>query len=236
MSAGAGEFSDDRPRSAVSPTSAGAAPATAERVAEIVAAAEASAKRMLEQTEERVRDRIAEADRAAENRIVAAEAEAQEIIAHAQGEAEKAIGDATSEALAIVARAQDNAASVLSEAQSEAAAATAQAEERAHEFLRHARGTASDVNSEGLEIVANLREMGDAMRSNAQRLMRDIQQIHSQLVARLDRIDGGASGAEPDSVARRGRRRDLEPRGRSTAAAVGDDGDALDVPEFIPPE
>ena len=51
------------------------------------------------------------------------------------------------------------------------------------------RTTASDVRSEGLQIAADLREMGDSLRSNAERLLRDVQRIHSQLVARLDRID-----------------------------------------------
>src|SRR5581483_10791082 len=97
----------------------------ADRVGAIVAAAEDSARRMVDQTEQRVRERIAEGDRAAENRVRAAEEEAQDILSEAQAEASrlvqsaqaegaKAVSDATSEALTIVGRAQENADKVLS--------------------------------------------------------------------------------------------------------------------------
>jgi vacuolar-type H+-ATPase subunit H len=203
----------------------------ADRVAAILEAAEQSAKRMLEQTEERVRERIAEGERAAQNRITAAEEEAAEILAQARAEAEKAKGDATGEALAIMARAQEDADSVLSEARQEALKATDAAQERSRELLRGARATAGEVQTEGLEIVGDLRELGDAMRSNAERLLRDVQGIHSALVERLDQIDGAFAAADREQG---GRPRARPARDRELPAPP-DNGEVLDVPEFIPP-
>ena len=203
----------------VRPSSAATA---ADRVASIVGAAEDAARRMLEQTEERVRERIAEGDRAAENRVRAAEEEAQEILAQARAEASKAVGDATGEALAIMARAQENADTVMSEARQSATKEEEEIKERARELLFDARTTASDARSEGLEVAANLRDMGDSLRSNAERLLRDVQRIHSQLLARLDRIDAGPGQAPA-------------PRRSPGAEPPADNGEVLDVPEFIPP-
>ena len=116
------------------------------------------------------------------------------------------MGDATGEALAIVARAQENADTVMSEARAAATKEQDEIKERARELLCDARATASDVRSEGLEIAANLREMGDSLRSNAERLLRDVQRIHSQLVARLDRIDAGAGTGAAEAARRPGAR------------------------------
>jgi vacuolar-type H+-ATPase subunit H len=212
----------------------------ADRVGSIVAAAEAAGERIRAEAERRMRDRIAEADRAAEHRVRAAEEEAAEILATARKEAaqlvqsgraegEEAKTTATSQALTIIGRAQENADSTLAEATAEATRLREQAEERARELLRDARSAASDVRTEGLELAGNLREMGDSMRSNAERLLRDVQMIHSRMVAEIDRTDGGASrlpvrSSEP-LVRDRERRR----------ASLSDGGEVLDVPEFIPP-
>jgi hypothetical protein len=81
--------------------------------------------------------------------------------------------------------------------------------------------------------VGNLREMGNSLRANAERLLGDVQRIHSQLTAqitRAERATGIASGT-PGRRAR-GSAPDLPSNvGRTSPAA--DDG--LDVPEFIPP-
>jgi vacuolar-type H+-ATPase subunit H len=196
-----------RPRG---PGRARSAAAAAEQVAAIVGAAEESAKRMVQQTEERVRERIAEGERAAQNRVTAAEEEADELRHEAEGKA-----------LDIVARAEENADKVLGQAREDAAQMRAEAEARARDVLRDARTAASDVRTEGLEIVDNLREMGDSLRSNAERLLRDVQMIHSRMLAELDRVDGGIA-PEPT------------PRRRSARPPTGE-GDAFDVPEFIPP-
>jgi vacuolar-type H+-ATPase subunit H len=210
----------------------------AERVGSIVAAAEAAGERIRAEAEQRMRDRIAEADRAAEHRVRAAEEEAAEIIATARKEAaelvksgraegEEAKTTATSQALTIIGKAQENADATLAEATADATRAREQAEERARELLRDARSAASDVRTEGLELAGNLREMGDAMRSNAERLLRDVQMIHSRMVAEIDRADGGA-GRVPSAV-----RESLPGERRRTA--LSDGGEVLDVPEFIPP-
>ena len=124
----------------------------------------------------------------------------------------------------------------MSEATEAAAAAVNDAEQRARELLRDARTAASDVRTEGLELVGNLREMGDSLRSNAERLLRDVQMIHSRMMAQVDRIDGGAGRASagpawsPSSRAASGRG-----RGRVGGFESPSDDDVLDVPEFIPP-
>lgn len=213
-----------------SPTTAVAA----ERVAQIIAAAEDSAKRMLEQAEERVRERIAEADRAAENRVRAAEEEAEEIRALAQAEAAKTISDAAGEALTIVARAQESADSVMSDATAAAVVERDEIEARSRDLLYEARTTASDVRTEGLEIVSNLREMGDSMRSNAERLLRDVQRIHTQLLARLDRIEAEPR-PEPAAAVRPQAGGETPQTAPSRGGEPTEDGEVLDVPESLPP-
>jgi vacuolar-type H+-ATPase subunit H len=151
-----------------------------------------------------------------------AETEAAAVRGCARADSAKAVADATSEAWAIVGRAQKNADKVLGEAREDAGRMRSEAETRAREILRDARSAASDVRTEGLEIVDNLREMGDSLRSNAERLLRDVQMIHSRMLAQLDRVDGGIT---PEPAPRRGR----------SARSEADEGDAFDVPEFIPP-
>ena len=136
----------------------------------------------------------AKAEATSEALTVVARAQDQAEITRA--EAEMAKTQATSEALAIVARAQDSAEAAMAEANAAAAKAKTEAEERARELLREARSTAGDVKAEGLELVENLRQMGDSLRSNAERLLRDVQMIHSRMVAQLDRADGGVGPGE----------------------------------------
>ena len=86
--------------------------------------------------------------------------------------------------------------------------------------MNNARTTANEIRTDGLEIVSNLREMGDSLRANAQRLLRDVQEIHSRMMAAIDQKEAEL-GLEPAPRAR-----------RSTRSA---EGEPLDVPEFIPP-
>jgi hypothetical protein len=217
----------------------------ADRVASILGAAEQTAERMRREAEERMRERIAEADRAAANRVTAAEEEAADILRQAREEAgrlrdagrseiEQAKTTAADAGAAILARANEDAEKIRSEAESAAvearsaaAEALADAERRARDLLRAARTSASDVRTEGLEIAGNLTEMGESLRKNAQRLLRDVQLIHSRLVAEIDRADAelGIDSHLP--------RADAAQRGGSLPRP--DDGEALDVPEFIPP-
>ena len=212
--------------------------AAAERVASIVSAAEQAAERIRQQAEQRMDARIAEGERAANNRVLAAEEEAAEIVKWAQeeaarlretgqAEAEKAVAQATSEAGQIIATAQESAQQTVSEANEAAAKLRADADERARAVWlawRDARTAASDARSEGLELVGNLREMGDSLRSNAERLLHDIQTIHSRMIAQIDRADGGAGRAAAGSGTGA---RSLLPRDSA-------EEEVLDVAEFIP--
>lgn len=222
--------------------------ATADRVGTIVAAAERMAETMRLQAESRMRDRIAEGERAAQNRVRAAEEEAAEILKAARSDAEQAKTVAASEALAILAKAHDDADRTRGEAEAMKTAATAEVREivararqeaqasiatakaQSREILGAARVATASVHSEGTELVSNLREMGDSLRSNAERLLRDVQAIHSRMVAQLDRVDGGATRIPASRVSER----DAGARRRAREAGPADP-DELSVPEFIPP-
>jgi hypothetical protein len=75
---------------------------------------------------------------------------------------------------------------------------------------------AGDAAREGAELSSNLSELGVSLRSNAERLMRDVKLIHGTMVARLDRFQPPAGSRRID------------------AAAVEDPVEDLEVPEFIP--
>jgi vacuolar-type H+-ATPase subunit H len=210
-------------------------------VASILSAAEEAADRIRSETESRARDRIAEGQRAAENRVRAAEEEAAELLATARTEAdriqrearqrgEEAKTMATNEALSVVAKAQQSADETLTEAREAAARTHEELERESREVLAEARATAQEVESEGLELVANLRQMGDSLRANAERILRDVQGVHSRMVARIDQAEGNGRDAPAT-------RRPRSAGGRETARSAFDsqtDGE-IDVPEFIPP-
>jgi vacuolar-type H+-ATPase subunit H len=217
------------------------ASSAADRVEGIIGAAEQAAERIRLETEERVRERIAEGERAAQNRIDAAEEEAAEIVRWAQEEAArvreaaKKESDAVrtkaeSEALTTVVKAQETADQAIAEAQSAATTLRDESDKRARELLRDARETANGVRAEGLDIVSDLSEMGNSLRSNAERLLRDVQTVHSGMVERIDRAQVGLGRAprsnDGDSDEPRPRRRDLP--------ALDADGEVIDVPEFMP--
>jgi vacuolar-type H+-ATPase subunit H len=160
-------------------------------------------------------DRVATIVAAAEQTAARLRAEAEEQvrarIAEGQRAGEYRVAAAEDEALAIVAKAEQTAAELISEA-----------EGRSRALIQDARAAAEGIRAEGLEIVANLREMGNSLRSNAQRLLGDVQQIHSRMLAEVDEKEA-ALGLAPARA---------RPRDRPVPP---DDGDALDVPEFIPP-
>jgi vacuolar-type H+-ATPase subunit H len=197
--------------------------AAEEEAAEIVESAEAQAARVRETGRADAEKAVANAT----SEALAIVARAQENADRTRAEGEQAKTTATSEALTIVAKAQDSAGKTIDEAAAAAAKSLEQAEQHSRELLREVRSGASDVRTEGLELVGNLREMGDSLRANAERLLHDVQMIHSRMVAEIDRVDGGA-GRAPASSSRR-----VGARDRGAPPLVG--GDALDVPEFIPP-
>lgn len=208
-----------------------------------MSAAEAAADQIRSETEDRVLDRIAEGQRAADNRVRAAEEEAAEILANARIESEKLRRDireeaevaktaATSEALAIVAAAHQDAHQAREQATQAVATSQREAERYSRELMSEARMTADDVRKEGLELVANLRQMGDSLRANAERLLRDVSAIHSQMVARIERTEGRAA-PRSGAVIKRQRL-----NGGRVGAGVhfegGSSAEIPDVPEFIP--
>ena len=241
MAENAGSGSTERPPGRPSGHPGPSAALAAERVAGIIAAAEETAERMRLETEERVTARIAEAQRAADNRVRAGEEEASEAVQLAQAEAARlrseaeeaaaaATTAATSEALGIIARAEDSASEIVREARQSADTSLAAAEERARGLLEDARATADGVRSEGLEVVSNLREMSNSLRANAERLLGDVQRVHSSLTAQIARVERETGIRVGSSSSRRSRGGELPVDGNSLP---GDDG--LDVPEFIPP-
>ena len=109
-------------------------------------------------------------------------------------------------------------------AEADAIKARADAEERARRMVLDARATADGVRAEGMELVSNLREMGDVLRANAERLLHDIQSIHSRMVSDLERVDPGGGG---DQAIGPGESSEDGP----PASGAGDE---LEVPDFIP--
>ena len=196
-------------------------PSAADRVDAIISAAEATADEVLRDADARMRARIAEGERAAQYRIVAAEDEAQDLVATAQSESarleresrerdEAAKTAATSEALAIIARAQEDADAALAAATATAARLRGEADRESRARLSQARAAADAANAEGLELAENLRAMSESLRTNADRLLRDVRSLHGQMISRIEVVE--------------------------TAQSAGDEpwSDAPKVPEFIP--
>jgi uncharacterized membrane protein YqiK len=154
---------------------------------------------------------------AAERKLKATERKAAKLVEAATAEAERLRREVKTEADRL-----------RGEARADAARALAEANERARGLVLDARATAEGVRAEGMEIVSNLREMSDALHANAERLLQDIQGIHSRMVSELDRVDpergsgGDASGAAPASEA-----------GNHEPSSAGSE-EQLDVPDFIP--
>lgn len=213
------------------------------RVARIVEAAERAAEEVRSEAEHRARERIAEADRACDLRVQAAEAEAREILEEAartrkgvEQEAQRMRAEAEQRALETVATADEEAERLRAEAQREAtstrddalADATSLREETRDELratLANARAAAREVLGEGTELSDNLRALGDSLRTNAERLLRDVRTAHGTLSAQL----GPDSPPEGDVAARHGARGRPAPAGRDDVP-TGE----FDVPDFIP--
>jgi hypothetical protein len=112
---------------------------------------------------------------------------------------------------------------VLKEARAESkrlVAEAREAEERARGLLVDARATADGVRSEGMEIVSDLRQMGDSLRANAERLLKDIEEIHARMLSRLAEVEAGLQATPTEA-----------PRPASTATEP--ESDELEVPDFV---
>lgn len=89
------------------------------------------------------------------------------------------------------------------DAEADAARVRAEAEEHARRLVLDARASADGVRAEGMELVSNLREMSAVLRSNADRLLQDIQSIHSRMVGELEQAGppvDAPSGPSDDAV------------------------------------
>jgi hypothetical protein len=84
------------------------------------------------------------------------------------------------------------------------------------------------VRGDGAELADNVRQLGESLRRNAERLLNDVQAVHSTHLAQIDKVDPERTHLRtmPSAGGRSGDRR---ARGRGP-----DPGDDLDVPEFIP--
>lgn len=220
--------------------------AIAERkVAGILGAAERAADELRTRTEDNARDRIAEADRAADNRVKAAEEEAAEILASARQQAakvrddakvaaDKSVTEATNKGLEIVGNAEMEAKRTLDETAAATAKAHEDAAERSRELMRSAQETAAEIRDEGFHMVGNLRDLGDSMRNNAEKLLKDVQMIHTRMVAQIERVEAASrkppvrpSGASSRSAPRSRAAAD----GDSASASAADSGSASAVDE-----
>jgi vacuolar-type H+-ATPase subunit H len=159
--------------------------------------------------------------------LQAAEQAAEQVRVDAEQRMNARIAEGERAAVNRVQAAEQEADELLADARQSATRSRADAEVARREMLDEARATADAVRSEGLEVVTNLRAMGDSLRANAERLLRDVQTLHGQMISRIEVIEatrqtGGARREERDRVE----------RPRRTLDAI-DDAD-IDVPEFIP--
>ena len=191
-------------------------------------------------------DRIAEGDRAADNRVKAAEDEAEEIVQLAQTEAtrlresarteaEQQKTAAASEALTVVGRAQEKADKTLAERP------VRRRQDQGGRRAERARAcSARPARRPPMSVPRDSRSSPTYARwatlcaLNAERLLRDVQIVHSRMVAQIDRTDGGlppgARSGTPISA-----RRGTGARTSTRSSARDRPPDDLDVPEFIPP-
>jgi cell division septum initiation protein DivIVA len=140
---------------------------------------------------------------------------------------ERQVVEAERKAAALIDAARAEAARIRRAAESDAKRTHAEAEEHARRLVLDARASADGVRAEGMELVSNLREMGDVLRSNAERLLHDIQSIHTRMVGELTDVDPGGTGEAGAPT-------------EAPQVAAADEGgpapepdDALDVPDFV---
>jgi len=155
-------------------------------------------------------------------------------------EAEMARKQAVTDAEALVTQATGRAEAAVREANETAVKTRREAHDKAREMLRGARQTAGEVRADGAELVSDFQELSESLRSNADRLLRDIISIHSNMLAQIDRVDpdhglyGDAAVPAQDDTAVT-----ADARPRRSPFGVHDTEHSSDlrrVPEFIPPD
>ncbi len=217
-----------------------------ERAAELrVSAAEEEAAEILAAAREKTSTSVASAREEASRILAKAREDAARLRDEAGKEAARLRGEADKEAKKIVSDASSKGLEVMGKAQSEADRLRAEAAKNHEEaawhvkdLMRGAEQTAGEIDIEGMQVVRDLRELGDSLRANAERLLKDVQAIHRRMVGQIERVEAAAAKAPPRSrgSADGGRKatRDGSASGRPTAPVSPGD-DELDVPEFLPP-
>ncbi len=147
--------------------------------------------------------------------------------AAADAELKKIRDEAQGERARILAGVEEEAAALRAEVEREVKERRDEAVKRAREVVSNARMAASEVLEEGTELGQNLGQLANSMRSNAERILRDTQQAHRALIARLDAV---ANPALEDD--RRGRDEIRASRRTPRSASLTRDED-LGVPDFI---
>lgn len=112
---------------------------------------------------------------------------------------------------------------VRREAETDAARIRCEAESHARRLILDARATADGVRAEGMELVSNLRQMGDALHSNAERLLHDIQAIHARMIGQLEQASPQKPTLHQPPAA---------PAEAAPSPGAGPD-EVLDVPDFV---
>ena len=146
----------------------------------------------------------------------------------------------------MLASAQETAERAVREANEAAAKTRADIDDRVRDLLKQARETTGGVKAEGSDLVGDLREMSASLRANAELLLRDIQTLHSSMTRQIERLEADrrsladsrearapSARARFDERGRAGSGRTDAPRERP-GPPVFDQGDELDVPEFMP--
>jgi len=116
--------------------------------------------------------------------------------------------------------ADEEAADVRAIAESAAREAQENAAKRAREVIHEARVATREVLRDGETLTGHLRELSDSLRANAERLLIDIRAAHTEMTARLDRVDP-----------------DLKPSASRLdrgAGAAPPSSPEPEIPEFIP--
>lgn len=189
----------DKPAPTWPPRKAADLASAATRVAEIVSAAERAADELRADAERAAEELRCDAERRASERIAEAERAADMRVRAADEDADAVRGDAKR----------------FEQEERERAAASARV------LLGEARTVAREVLHDGEEISGHLRELADSLRANAERLLRDIREVHEELVSRLDQADPSHwTGTDRSDTA--------------AATAPIERAAELDVPEFVP--
>jgi hypothetical protein len=154
--------------------------------------------------------------------VAAAEHAATELREEAERRSADRIAEADRAAEMRVQAADDEAALVREEAARYDREEHHKAATSARVLLAEARTAAREVLHDGQEITGHLCELADSLRANAERLLRDIREVHEELVSRLDRADpSNWPGSDPGQPP-------------PPAPAPVERAPELDVPEFIP--